>query len=45
MLPTLSRESEEDALNRPGDDGALSQGQVDTSGLRVVVVVYAGLFF
>ena len=36
---------EQDALNRPGDDGALPQGEVDAPGLRVLSAMCAGLFF
>ena len=41
----LLRETEEDALDRFGDYGTLSQSEVDALWLRVLGAMYAGLFF
>lgn len=43
--PLLSRKTKEHALNRPSDNGALPQGQVDAPWLRIVLAVCAGLLF
>ena len=41
----LLGESEEHALNRFDDDGALPQGEVDTSRLGILRAMESGFFF